>query len=231
MTSCSRSALLIAGLFTVGFHATYASAATRNPWAVEWLRADDRARPSPGPSTWQTLFEPTAAEATPPPVRVEAADGQDAPAARPRAFEYSRGYDTRRKIHVYASLAMVPLFVTEGILGQKLYNGGFTDGERTAHQWVAGGIGALFAVNTVTGVWNLWDSRHDEDGRTRRYLHSFLMLAADAGFVWTGATAPGEHERLGDPTLDSQRRKHRTIALTSMGVSLASYAMMLLWKD
>jgi hypothetical protein len=49
--------------------------------------------------------------------------------------------------------------------------------------------------------------------------------------VWTGATAPGEHERLGDATLDSRRRKHRTIALTSMGVSLASYAMMLLWKD
>ena len=151
---------------------------------------------------------------------------------RKRAVEHSDFYYKRLAVHRYASYATLPLFVTEYFLGQSLFNnpgeGGST---RSAHAAVAGGIGVLFGVNTVTGVWNLWDSRHDEDGRTRRYLHSFLMLAADAGFVWTGATAPGEHERLGDPTLDSQRRKHRTIALTSMGVSLASYAMMLLWKD
>ena len=151
---------------------------------------------------------------------------------RKRAIEHSDFYYKRLAVHRYASYATLPLFVTEYFLGQSLFNnpgeGGST---KSAHSVVAGGIGVLFGVNTVTGVWNLWDSRHDEDGRTRRYLHSFLMIAADAGFVWTGATAPGEHERLGDATLDSRRRKHRTIALTSMGVSLAIYAMMLLWKD
>lgn len=151
---------------------------------------------------------------------------------RPRAVEHSDFYYKRLAVHRYASYATVPLFVTEYFLGQSLFNnpgeGGST---KSAHSVVAGAIAVLFGVNTVTGVWNLWDSRHDEDGRTRRYLHSFLMLAADAGFVWTGATAPGERERLGDATLDSRRRKHRTIAITSMGVSLASYAMMILWKD
>lgn len=151
---------------------------------------------------------------------------------RQRAVEHSDFYYKRLAVHRYASYATVPLFVTEYFLGQSLFNnpgeGGTT---KSAHSVVAGAIAVLFGVNTVTGVWNLWDSRHDEDGRTRRYLHSFLMLAADAGFVWTGATAPGERERLGGATLDSRRRKHRTIAITSMGVSLASYGMMLLWKD
>jgi hypothetical protein len=151
---------------------------------------------------------------------------------RQRAIEHSDFYYKRLAVHRYASYATVPLFVTEYFLGQSLFNnpgeGGST---KSAHSVVAGAIAVLFGVNTVTGVWNLWDSRHDEDGRTRRYLHSFLMLAADAGFVWTGATAPGERERLGGATLDSRRRKHRTIAIASMGVSLASYGMMLIWKD
>jgi hypothetical protein len=151
---------------------------------------------------------------------------------RQRAIEHSDFYYKRLAVHRYASYATVPLFVTEYFLGQSLFNnpgeGGST---KSAHSVVAGAIAVLFGVNTVTGVWNLWDSRHDEDGRTRRYLHSFLMLAADAGFVWTGATAPGERERLGGATLDSRRRKHRTIAIASRGVSLASYGMMLVWKD
>lgn len=151
---------------------------------------------------------------------------------RKRAIEHSDFYYKRLAVHRYASYATLPLFVTEYFLGQSLFNHPGEEGStKSAHGAVAGAVGVLFGVNTVTGVWNLWDSRHDEDGRTRRYLHSFLMIAADAGFAWTGATAPGDDDRLGDPSLDSRRRKHRTIALTSMGVSLASYAMMILWKD
>lgn len=190
--------------------------------------------------------EPDTGLGTPPPVpvmavaavpafaRYDAGTAVVAPAdtGRRRAVEHSDFYYKRLAVHRYASYATVPLFVTEYFLGQSLFNnpgeGGTT---KSAHSVVAGAIAVLFGVNTVTGVWNLWDSRHDEDGRTRRYLHSFLMIAADAGFVWTGATAPGERERLGGATLDSRRRKHRTIAITSMGISLASYGMMLIWKD
>ena len=47
----------------------------------------------------------------------------------------------------------------------------------------------------MTGVWNLAESRKDPHHRTKRTIHSVLMLLADAGFVVTGATAPeGEHE-------------------------------------
>jgi hypothetical protein len=148
---------------------------------------------------------------------------------RHQAVEHSDFYYKRLAVHRYASYATVPQFVTEYFLGQHLFNhpgeGGST---KSAHGAVAGGSAVLFGVNPVPGVWILWDSRHDTVGRTWRYIHSFLMLAADAGFAWAGATAPGERE---GPALDSQRRKHRTIAVSSMGISLACYGMMLLWKD
>ena len=154
---------------------------------------------------------------------------------RKQAVEHSDFYYKRLAIHRYASYATVPLFVTEYFLGEHLFNhpgeGGAT---KSAHGAVAGGIAVLFGVNTITGVWNLWDSRHETDGRTRRYLHSILMLAADAGFAWAGATAPGDEGPGAEDVaaeLDSRRRKHRTIALSSMGISLASYGMMLIWKD
>jgi hypothetical protein len=82
-------------------------------------------------------------------------------------------------------------------------------------------------VNTVTGAWNLWDSRHDPNDRTRRYLHAALMFISDAGFVASGASAPGRRQVLNDP---AAARTHRTIALSSMGVALVGYGMMLLWK-
>src|SRR3954468_7647355 len=57
------------------------------------------------------------------------ANGQDAPAQepdaqsqRPKAIEYSDAYETRAKIHKYASYATLPLFATEVALGQSIYN-------------------------------------------------------------------------------------------------------------
>jgi len=83
----------------------------------------------------------------------------------------------------------------------------------------------VFAVNTVTGVWNLWDSRKDPAGRTRRYVHSALMFIADAGFVYTGTLADDD-----EGTSDSQQQ-HKNAAVFSMGVATASWLMMLIWKD
>lgn len=146
---------------------------------------------------------------------------------RPRAIEYSDLYYTRLKIHQIASYTTLPLFVAEAIVGEKLYGQGSNPSEslRGVHGALAGAVAGLFAVNTVTGVWNLWDSRKDPHGRTRRWIHSLGMIAADAGFVATGASAPD------DEGGDSGRSTHRTLAYASMGVALASYAMMLIWKD
>jgi hypothetical protein len=149
---------------------------------------------------------------------------------RPRAVEMSDAYHLRLTIHYVASFLTLPLFVTEYVLGTRLYRD--PPGSRTLrqeHRLVALGVGGLFAVNTVTGVWNLWDSRHQPEGRLLRYLHSGMMLAADAGFVATGMVAPrgGRRAYLDTP---ARRRLHRTLALSSMGTALASYAMMLLWR-
>jgi hypothetical protein len=141
---------------------------------------------------------------------------------RPVAFEYSDAYHTRRKIHVYASLAMLPLFVTQFALGDSLYTDA-TEGKRTAHVIVGSSIGVLFGVNTVTGAWNLWEGRKDPTRRGRRLTHGLLMLAADAGFVATGLLAPGDDG-------EGNRSAHRAVAITSMSVATASYLFMLLTK-
>jgi len=152
----------------------------------------------------------------------------DSGGARPRAIEHSDFYYVRLGIHRYTSYAIVPTFVTEYVLGQSLYNHPpGSSGTRTAHSVVAVGLMGLFGLNTVTGAWNLWDSRRDAPGRTRRYIHAALMLASDAGFVATAAVAPGRRQVILDP---SRKRLHRTLALSSMGLALGGYGMMLIWK-
>jgi len=149
---------------------------------------------------------------------------------RPRAIEYSDAYYTRLTIHRYASYAELPLFATEYALGQRILNGQRTgdfasSGTRTAHKIVAGGLGVLFAVNTVTGVWNLYEARHDPAGRTRRDLHALSMLLADAGFLWTASLAHGARET------EAGANRHRNAAIASISVATASTLMMWLWKD
>lgn len=152
---------------------------------------------------------------------------------RRHAVEYSDWYYKRLTIHKLASYTTIPLFVTEYVLGDKLYNGTASSSTRSTHQAVAAGIGVLFGVNTITGVWNLWESRNESQGRARRLTHGLLMLASDAGFVATAALAPEGSEggfEGGFEESSNNRSTHRTVAVTSMGVSLASYLMMYFWK-
>jgi len=141
---------------------------------------------------------------------------------RPQAFEYSDAYNTRRKIHMIASYATIPLFVGQYIAGQKLYDGNGGETAKSAHGALAAGITGLFAVNTVTGVWNLWEGRGDPNGKTRRLVHGLLMLGADAGFAMTGLMAPDDDEGGG-----SDRSAHRNVAIASIGVAGAGYLYML----
>ena len=145
------------------------------------------------------------------------------PVAAP--IEYSEGYKTRLKIHKIGSFAMLPLFATELILGQSIYNDGGS-GKKDAHVAVGVAIGTLFGINTVTGVWNLLESRKDPNGRKRRVIHSILMLAADAGFAATAALAPDTKHGGGDDS----RGAHRAAAITSIGLGTAGYLMMLFTK-
>lgn len=171
---------------------------------------------------------------------------QPVPHKRQKAIEYSDWYARRLMIHKIGSYVMLPLFGTEYWLGEKLINGTASSGERSLHAGVAGGIGVLFAVNTITGAWNLYDSRKDPAGRTKRIVHSALMLAADAGFALAAASAGDEgNEREGggqfggDGQINAARlvegggddaSTHKAIALTSIGISTVGTVLMWFWK-
>lgn len=145
---------------------------------------------------------------------------------RPKAIQYSDWYARRLLVHRLGSYTMLPLFAAEWSLGQNLLQDQDPPSwMRGTHQGVAAAIGVLFTVNTVTGAWNLWDSRHDPAGRTRRYIHTAAMLASDAGFIWAGAV--GGNARRSRSNADT----HRAIALTSIGVSTVGTAMMWFWKN
>jgi hypothetical protein len=143
---------------------------------------------------------------------------------RPRAIEVSDSYEMRLRIHRYASYATVPLFALQTIAGNQMYvNGGPTpEWANTLHKTGAAGLGALFTVNTVTGVWNLWETRGNEVGRTRRLLHAGFMLASDAGFAYAGIKLSGEAKRSRDGQI-----RHRRMAYLSMSSALAGYGLML----
>lgn len=148
---------------------------------------------------------------------------------RPRAIEYSDAYYTRLRIHQIASYAELPLFGAEWVLGQRLLNEertGFpSQSLKTAHTAVALGLGALFTINTVTGGWNLWESRKDPAGRTLRIIHSVAMLGSDAGFAWAGASGGGAKNS------QTGANHHRTIAISSMALATAGTTMMWLFHD
>ena len=146
--------------------------------------------------------------------------------ARPKAIEYSDAYETRAKIHRYASWATLPLFATELALGQTIYNdpNANSSAAKGAHIAVGTAITGLFAVNSVTGIWNLWESRNDPSHYKLKLFHGILMLGADAGFVATFSTGPGGRNSALNV---AQKQTHRTIALTSIGLATGSYLIML----
>ncbi len=149
----------------------------------------------------------------------------DAQPARPVAIEYSDAYLVRAKIHRFASFATLPLFAAEVALGQSL--DGSNDSKKTAHAVVGAGIVGLFAVNTVTGAWNLFgEGWQNKEGRTLRLVHGLLMMAADVGFLATTASAPSTG-RNGALTFEANRTTHRNLAIASVSVGTAGYLMML----
>lgn len=189
--------------------------------------------PSPDPDPSTAEAEPASvlvrkenpwAVAETPPVLTAAIPHTTVPDPDPDELpEYSDAYFVRYEIHRYASYAMLPLFAAQALSGMQLMDKG-SDAPgwaRSSHGPLAAAVAGLFAVNTVTGGWNLWESRKDPVDRGRRTLHSLLMLAADAGFAATGMLAEDAEEN-GD-----SRALHRNVALGSIGTAALSYAIML----
>jgi hypothetical protein len=152
--------------------------------------------------------------------------GDTVPKPRRKSVELSEGYETRLRIHQIASYATIPLFAAQVIVGTNLYNADAHGTKRpewavNAHRPLAYALGGLFAVNSVTGTMNWWETRHQKEGRTWRTIHAALMLASDAGFAYTGAMGTDAKTSFRD------RDRHRTWALASSSLALASYVMML----
>jgi hypothetical protein len=150
--------------------------------------------------------------------------------SRPKALSISSGFSTRRKIHKYASYATLPLLAAEGAVGQKLLDstGSESGSLRSAHSALAAGIGVLFGVETVTGLWNMMELRKVSKGNNKRFFHGILMLAADVGFIATAATSPHREEE--DLRTGSDASTHKAVAYTSLGIAAFSYVYMLVAK-
>src|SRR5256885_10811920 len=139
------------------------------------------------------------------------------PRQRVKAVEVSDWYNRRLTIHRALSYTVIPLFGFQAVAGNQIWVAGPSAPAwaRTGHRYGAATIAGVFTVNTITGVWNLWDSRHVSPGRALRLIHGTSMLVADAGFTWAGARLSEQAER------DlSKRRLHRQVAITSMGITL-----------
>ena len=184
--------------------------------AAPMTEADFEALPHVVGDTWHPIVVSLAAQAQ------AQAQAPSAPTPRARAYEYSDGYRTRAKIHRYASFATLPLFVAQYIEGEQLFDG--EGGSKSTHSALALSIGTLFGVNSVTGVWNLIEARHDPNHRKRRLFHGLVMLGCDAGFVATGLLAPDDE---GGGSSDD-RSLHRNVAVTSMAIASANFVYMLL---
>jgi hypothetical protein len=145
------------------------------------------------------------------------------PRPRPKVVEVSEWYSRRLTVHRYVSYAIIPVFGAQYLAGRQLFEkgSGAPTWAKTTHRVGATTLAGMFTVNTVTGLWNLWDSRSVPQGRALRTAHALMMLTADAGFTYAGAKLSNEAET----SLD-KRRLHRTIALSSMGVTVASGLMM-----
>jgi hypothetical protein len=151
----------------------------------------------------------------------------DSGQGRPKVIELSDWYYRRLTIHRWVAYGTLPVFAAQWAAGQRLYDDSreAPTWAKTTHRVGATVLAAGFTVNTVTGLWNLWDSRSVEQGRVLRTVHGLSILVADGLFTYAGAKLSDEAEQSA-----AKRREHRTIALSAMALTTASGLAMKLWN-
>ncbi len=145
---------------------------------------------------------------------------------RRRSVELSDWYYRRLTIHRWGSYVEFPLFAAEYLLGDKLMDRGtpVPGWVKPTHVAVAASLGGLFGLNTITGTWNLAEGWSQlGDNRKLVVAHTALMLIADAGFAGAGLIA-------GDARGVDGQRRHRAVAVASMGTAAIGTAIMWIGK-
>jgi hypothetical protein len=170
---------------------------------------------------------PTTASAPPPGAGTLARPSADRAQGRPKVIELSDWYYRRLTIHRWVAYGTLPIFAAQWAAGQRLYDDSrdAPTWAKTTHRVGATALAAGFTVNTVTGLWNLWDSRAVEQGRVLRTIHGVSILVADGLFTYAGAKLSDQAEQSAD-----KRRQHRTIALSAMALTTVSGVAMKLWN-
>ena len=216
-----RSVILFAGLSLMAASPAFAKDGGLAPLTVSFGEAEAPVHDIGAARVWQVRFDGRALDsARLDLVTLPAAVARDGEQARTTAVTYSDGYQLRARIHKMASFATLPLFAAQYVLGNKLDEGGASETVRATHAGIATAMVGLFGVNTVTGVWNMWEARNDPNGKTRRLTHGILMLASDAGFVATGLLAPTNDG-------GGNRDLHKSVAITSIALATTGYLIML----
>src|SRR5206468_8547542 len=115
---------------------------------------------------------------------------------RPRAVEVSDWYSRRLTVHRYVAYATIPVFAVQWAAGDRLFkHGADAPGwAKTTHRAGATALAGMFTVNTVTGVWNWWDTKSQSKGRMLRTVHALTMLGTDAAFTYAGVKLSDEAE-------------------------------------
>jgi hypothetical protein len=154
------------------------------------------------------------------------------PRPRVRAIQISDSYGWKFRTHRIGSYLIVPLFAAQYAMGSELlsqkedvYFGRRRESVnptlRKAHLATAIGVGTLFLANTATGAMLLYENRSDPSNRKLKIAHTALMLIADAGFTATGVMGRRSLEET-----PAYARRHRQVALSSIGVASVGAAMM-----
>lgn len=156
--------------------------------------------------------------------RVTAAEQDTVRRQRRKAYEYSSGYTLRNTVHRRLSYAMLPLFAMSYLSGDQILAKGADAPQwaKSMHRPAATASAVLFTANAVTGGWNLIEGRRDPNGRAKRILHSVLFMGASAAFVYSGTQLANDAEQSSE-----KRRQHRNVNIAAMGVSSASWLLML----
>jgi hypothetical protein len=160
-------------------------------------------------------------------VSADVAALEDTVRRRKKAVEMSDWYYRRLIVHRYTAYSTLPVFAAQWAAGKRLFDESrdAPTWAKTTHRVGATYLAGAFTVNTVTGLWNLWDSRSVEQGRLLRTIHALTMVGADAAFTYAGAKLSEEAENS-----VAKRREHRTIALSAMALTIVSGTAMKLFN-